>query len=76
MGVLARNALGELVAYGASQIVLATGGSGQIYRETTNPTIATADGVAMGLRAGAAARDLEFVQFHPTCSTSRALRVC
>lgn len=67
VGVLARNALGELVAYGASQIVLATGGGGQIYRETTNPTIATADGVAMGLRAGAAARDLEFVQFHPTC---------
>lgn len=67
VGVLARNSLGELVAYGASQIVLATGGGGQIYRETTNPTIATADGVAMGLRAGATVRDLEFVQFHPTC---------
>ena len=68
VGVLARDRRrGELVAYGASQVVLATGGGGQIYRETTNPTIATADGVAMGLRAGASVRDLEFVQFHPTC---------
>lgn len=67
VGVLARNPQGDLVAYGASQVVLATGGGGQIYRETTNPTIATADGVAMGLRAGATVRDLEFVQFHPTC---------
>lgn len=67
VGVLAKNSAGDLVSYGASQVVLATGGGGQIYRETTNPTIATADGVAMGLRAGAAVRDLEFVQFHPTC---------
>lgn len=67
VGLLAKNSQGDLVAYGASQVVLATGGGGQIYRETTNPTIATADGVAMGLRAGAPVRDLEFVQFHPTC---------
>lgn len=68
VGVLARDrGRGELVVYGSSQVVLATGGGGQIYRETTNPTIATADGVAMGLRAGASVRDLEFVQFHPTC---------
>ena len=68
VGLLARDrGRGELVAYGSSQVVLATGGGGQIYRETTNPTIATADGVAMGLRAGASVRDLEFVQFHPTC---------
>ncbi|MFT5733505.1 MAG: L-aspartate oxidase [Paracoccaceae bacterium] len=68
VGVLARDrGRGELVAYGSSQVVLATGGGGQIYRETTNPTIATADGVAMGVRAGASVRDLEFVQFHPTC---------
>ena len=66
-GVLCRNHRGELTAYGASQVVLATGGGGQSYRETTIPTIATADGVAMGFRAGATVRDLEFVQFHPTC---------
>ncbi|MEM9380308.1 MAG: L-aspartate oxidase [Planctomycetota bacterium] len=67
VGVLCRDHRGELTSYGASQVVLATGGGGQIYRETTNPTIATADGVAMGFRAGATVRDLEFVQFHPTC---------
>ena len=66
-GVLCKTTRGDLVAFQCSQVVLATGGGGQIYRETTNPEIATADGVAMGLRAGAAVRDLEFVQFHPTC---------
>lgn len=66
-GVLTRNARGDLVLYIAAQVVLATGGGGQIYRETTNPAIATGDGVAIGFRAGAAVRDMEFVQFHPTC---------
>jgi len=47
-------------------VVLASGGLGQVFSQTTNPAVATADGMAIALRAGARLRDLEFVQFHPT----------
>jgi L-aspartate oxidase len=50
----------------ARAVVLATGGFGQVYSATTNPPVSTGDGLALAMRAGAAAADLEFVQFHPT----------
>jgi len=63
--------LGEGTADGvgsvhARAVVLATGGMGQVFSSTTNPSVSTGDGVAIALRAGAAVSDLEFVQFHPT----------
>jgi L-aspartate oxidase len=50
----------------ARAVVLATGGLGQVYSETTNPSVSTGDGVALALRAGAKVADVEFIQFHPT----------
>jgi L-aspartate oxidase len=57
---------GRLVKIHAGAVLLATGGMGCVFRDTTNPDVATGDGVALAYRAGADVSDLEFIQFHPT----------
>ena len=66
-GVLALNKeRGEFSAFLSPVVILTTGGAGQLYKYTTNPEVANADGLAIAYRAGGALADLEFVQFHPT----------
>ncbi|TWP50295.1 L-aspartate oxidase [Lentzea tibetensis] len=65
-GLLVLDGNGVPGVLGAPAVLLATGGLGQMYQATSNPSVATGDGLALALRAGAVAADVEFVQFHPT----------
>ena len=65
-GVLVQKSDGQRMFVSGEATILCTGGAGQLFRYTTNPDIATCDGIAMAYRAGAHIRDMEFIQFHPT----------
>jgi len=77
MGAITHHPRFGLQVVWAKATILATGGAGVLYRETTNPSVATADGLAMAYRAGASLADMAYVQFHPTtlylAGASRAL---
>jgi L-aspartate oxidase len=66
VGVRALDPAGAPIEVRATHTIVATGGAGQLFSVTTNPVVSTGDGVALGVRAGAAVADVEFMQFHPT----------
>ncbi len=71
VGVVMLTSRNETEVWLAPAVVIATGGIGQVYARTTNPTVVTGDGIAMAARAGAVLADMEFVQFHPTALDAR-----
>ena len=77
VGALIEDSRWGMMLVSARRVILASGGAGNLFRETTNPPVSTGDGVALAYRAGAELRDLEFMQFHPTtlyvAGASRAL---
>lgn len=66
MGIHALDSLGQTKTYYSNNIVLATGGVGRVYKNTTNSTESTGDGISLANQIGAVMKDMEFIQFHPT----------